>query len=93
MNWLNGTQGKMVAMLIGGLVFLALRKGAGVRNFSPPHPLNENAPDWAPLLTWALAAAVFAAIIAYFNFGPKIAGPVITTLIGAAIFVRLHFYS
>jgi hypothetical protein len=92
MNWLNGTQGKLLAMLIGGLVFLVLREGRSIPNFRPVLHLRESAPDWAPALTWALAAAVFAAIAAHFKFGPKVAGPIAAVLICASIFVRLSFY-
>jgi hypothetical protein len=92
MNWLNGTQGKMIAMLIGGLVYLGLRERMDIPNFKPPLHLRESAPDWTTALTWGMAAAIFAAIIAYFRFGPKIAGPIAAVLICAAIFVRISYY-
>ena len=92
MDWFNSARGKLAAMLVGGVVLLALDSTIGVPNFKPQLHLKESAPDWANALTWGLAAAIFATIFAYFKFGPKIAGPLAAALVCAAIFVRLCFY-
>ena len=79
-------------MVIGGAVLLLLDGTIGAHNFKPQLQLKESAPDWAEALTWGMAAAIFAAIFAYFKFGLKLAGPVVTALVCGAIFVRLCFY-
>ena len=92
MDWFNSTQGKIAAMLIGGAVLFTLDGTIGVPNFKPQLQLKDSAPYWATALTWGVAAAIFAAIFAYFKFGPKVAGPVAAALVCAAIFVRILFY-
>ena len=92
MDWFNSIQGKIFAMMIGGVVYFTLHETIGVRNFKPQLQLKESARDWAEALTWGLAAAIFASLFAHFKFGPKIAGPVAAALVCVAIFVRIFFY-